>query len=83
MSEAETAISLSMSDLSAKPDRQYLKMVISDIGYLLLAILFEGEFLSPILSESDGESSASSKLTGLPSKLVGNLSTYFSIRLQL
>jgi len=72
LSGAEVVISLSMRDFSAKLARQYLKMVISDIGYLLLAILFKGEFPSPILSESDGESYASLKLAGLPSKLLGN-----------
>lgn len=72
MPEAKVAISLSMRDLSAKLARQYLKMVISDIGFLLLAILFRGDFPSPILSESDGESSASIKFADLPSKLVGN-----------
>lgn len=69
MSGAEVAISLSMRDFSAKLARQYLKMVISDIGYVLLAV-FKGEFPSPILSESDGESYASLKFAGLPSKLL-------------
>jgi len=72
LSEAEVAISLSMRDLSAKLARLYLKMVISDIGYLLLAILFKGEFPSPILSESDGESYASLTFAGFPSELLGN-----------
>jgi len=68
---------LSMRDLSAKLARQYLKMIISDIGYLLLAILFKGESPSPILSESDGESHASLKFAGFPSELLGNsFSTY-------
>jgi hypothetical protein len=73
LSEANVAISLSILDLSANPARQYLKMVISDIGYLLHSMLFDGEFLSPILSDdSDGASSASSTLRDLPSELVGN-----------
>lgn len=78
MSEADNAISLSIKDLSFKPEREYLKMFISDIGLVLLDILLEGEFLSPVLSESDCESSStSSRFSGLPSKLVPNsFSTY-------
>lgn len=65
-------MSLSIRDLSVKPARQYLNTVISEIGFLLLAVILEGEFPSLVLSESEGDSSASSKFSHLPSKLVAN-----------
>ena len=72
MSEADIAISLSIKDLSVKAEREYLKMVTSDIGLSPLEILLKGEFLSSVLSESESESSASSRFSGLPSKLLPN-----------
>jgi hypothetical protein len=72
LSEADKAISLRIKDLSFKPEREYLKMVMSDIGLLVLDILLKDEFPSPVLSESDGESSTSSSFSSLPSKLVPN-----------
>ena len=47
-------------------------MVTSDIGLSPLEILLKGEFLSSVLSESESESSASSRFSGLPSKLLPN-----------
>jgi hypothetical protein len=77
LSEADIAISLSIKDLSIKPERQYLKIVTSDIGLLPLGILLKGEFLSSVLSESEGESSVSSRFSGRLSKLLPNsFSTY-------
>lgn len=61
--EAEFAISLSRRDLSVKPARQYLNMVVSDIGFPVLEVLLGAEFLASMLSESDEELS-SSKLSG-------------------
>lgn len=67
--DTEVAISLSRSDLSDKPARQYLKMFTSDIGLPLVVVLFRAECLASVLPESDGEAPLDPLFFG-PVKLV-------------
>lgn len=59
-------------------------MVMSDVGLILFDVLFKGEFLSPVLSESDGESSTSSRFSCLPSQLLpSSFSAYIYSSIQI
>lgn len=70
--DTEVAISLSRSDLSDKPARQYLKMFISDIGFPLDVVLFRAKCLASVLPKSDGEALVDPLFFGLSVKLVPN-----------